>query len=699
MSNPTTTTFLHLLSLLLLLVLLSSLSHSTDARLAYSSKPFSRRRRPQSTNPRGCQVVVVGAGIGGIYSAYRLSLDSSTVSPRNICIFEAQARPGGRILTLTGSVPSFDDFTIDLGAYRYGRSRHWMMRSIIEDVLGYDWQCYTDPLDQVPVTGDRDSCPSADLRILSTRGVVFGMTPGNGSDTGMTAADAIKADYNTRDLPYVIPRRGQWGMNGQPLTAPRKPSDLLVGPGSVLPEIAERWTEFDNEKDFNKAMTITDEILAKITRNGMYTYRNGKFRVPYYKVSLWQVARDVGFDSDELKFFIDRSGPVTPYTLHTNVERLVTVQLREAALAKYNLPKGSYKGLVVPVVKDNRPGSTMGRRRAGMKVLYQGLLTKLEKAGVRVFYGHRVSSIRRTWRNKSQVVLSMTNGKKVYTNKVVVNSAKADIDAMGLESEPVKSADMNTKLTLARILPMPGTKMYCFWDDAWWVTKLNMTAGVVRMADDTLYQARYHDGDVICRSSSSKGMPTKCRGALLVSYASGSVNSGVPVTNIRSFNAMPFTPSINTDAIINIPNRNLGKQSKTKPTSVHEQLLFEDVHRQLRDAHRSTFEAMGYDTNKMDMHIPAARGCVASDFKDFGHQVDVGSGRGGNDNRRFTRPVKDLDIALVNEGWSEFRGWAEGSLVAAERALFHQFGVAPPKWLNARFHRSVIQQFNRGRAD
>ena len=151
---------------------------------------------------------------------------------------------------------------------------------------------------------------------------------------------------------------------------------------------------------------------------------------------------------------------------------------------------------------------------------------------------------------------------------------------MGLDSEPVKSADMNTRFTLARIVPMPGTKMYCFWDDAWWVTKLNMTAGVVRMADDTLCQARYHDGDVICSATDKSGKPTKCRGALLVSYASGAINSGVPVTNIRSFNAMPFTPSIDTDAVINIPNRGLGKHRKMTKTTVHEQLLFQEVHKQ-----------------------------------------------------------------------------------------------------------------------
>lgn len=68
--------------------------------------------------PTKCDLVVVGAGIGGIYSAYRLAVETKTFAANKVCIFEALSRPGGRILTVRGTIPSFDDYTVDLGAYR-----------------------------------------------------------------------------------------------------------------------------------------------------------------------------------------------------------------------------------------------------------------------------------------------------------------------------------------------------------------------------------------------------------------------------------------------------------------------------------------------------------------------------------------------------------------------------------------------------
>lgn len=68
--------------------------------------------------PSSCQVVIVGAGIGGAYVAHRLSETQDLFSPDQICILEANDRPGGRILTVRGEVPGFEDFTVDLGAYR-----------------------------------------------------------------------------------------------------------------------------------------------------------------------------------------------------------------------------------------------------------------------------------------------------------------------------------------------------------------------------------------------------------------------------------------------------------------------------------------------------------------------------------------------------------------------------------------------------
>lgn len=68
--------------------------------------------------PQNCSVVVVGAGVGGAYVAYRLAVESGKFLPDQICIFEAYNRPGGRILSVRGAIPGFENYTVDLGAYR-----------------------------------------------------------------------------------------------------------------------------------------------------------------------------------------------------------------------------------------------------------------------------------------------------------------------------------------------------------------------------------------------------------------------------------------------------------------------------------------------------------------------------------------------------------------------------------------------------
>lgn len=71
-----------------------------------------------SSSPSDCHVAIVGAGIGGVYTAWRLTVDTNTVTANHVCIFEAKSRPGGRIATVRSPIPGFEDFTVDLGAYR-----------------------------------------------------------------------------------------------------------------------------------------------------------------------------------------------------------------------------------------------------------------------------------------------------------------------------------------------------------------------------------------------------------------------------------------------------------------------------------------------------------------------------------------------------------------------------------------------------
>lgn len=530
-----------------------------------------------------------------------------------------------------------------------------MMRLVAEVVLGLTWQCYTDPLDLNP-----DLCPADPMQLLTTRGRIFGFYP-----DGFNAMDTF-ANYS-QDLPYHIEPEFQWRI-GSSMPNPRSPNDLLFGSESVLNEVAERREELLSETNYSKAMQIADEIIAKAVNGGMYK------GIPYHELSVWQVAIDQNYTAEELRLYLDLSGPVTPYTLHTHLERLITLVVREAALEKINI--GGYKGLVTPVAM--RGGV---RRRIGMSALVDGLLERSVAAGVQVFYNRRVVRVRRVSRNSQDMYVILANGQRVKTSKVIMNVGKTDLTSFGLQSEPISSASDSTRVAFSRILSLPGTKAYCFWDDAWWLSKLNRTSGFFRLADETLYQGRYHDGDVVCGDIFNF---STCRGALLVSYASGSINSGSPVSTIRSYNQRPYTPLVETDAMIKLIRGNMTK---------HQQLLYEDIHRQLRKAHTSSFEAFGADA---ETGVPNARGCLVSDWRDYGHQVDIGAGRGINDNELFTKPVPDLNISLVNEGWCEFRGWAEGSFISAERALYHVYGLQKPTWMDPYFHSSVIQRYNRG---
>lgn len=193
---------------------------------------------------------------------------------------------------------------------------------------------------------------------------------------------------------------------------------------------------------------------------------------------------------------------------------------------------------------------------------------------------------------------------------------------------------------------------------------------------------RYHDGHVTCQDRQAlKG----CRGGILVSY-SFSDSSGVGMgIHVHGHNEFPYTPLTNTD--------NLQRLVPGNMTGV-QQLYFDDLVAQIRRTHKSSLKAKGFDVKDV---IPDPVGCVVADWRDVGIHTEIGPGKGSlNIYELFTRPVPDLDISLVNEAWTQDQGWAEGSLRSAERALFHEYKLSKPSWLDEPFHTSLIVKFNQG---
>jgi hypothetical protein len=73
---------------------------------------------PPPAEHLNCSLAVVGGGWGGAYFAWRMGVDAEIVDPKDICVFEANGRVGGRIYSVR-DLPSLEGLTLDVGGYRF----------------------------------------------------------------------------------------------------------------------------------------------------------------------------------------------------------------------------------------------------------------------------------------------------------------------------------------------------------------------------------------------------------------------------------------------------------------------------------------------------------------------------------------------------------------------------------------------------
>ena len=99
---------------------------------------------------------VVGAGWGGSYLAWRLSVDTQTVNASGVCVFEGNGRVGGRIFSVR-DLPHFGDLTVDVGGYRFQETQKL-------------------PADLAPLPAQRVASPSSP-RLLATVALALRVKP------------------------------------------------------------------------------------------------------------------------------------------------------------------------------------------------------------------------------------------------------------------------------------------------------------------------------------------------------------------------------------------------------------------------------------------------------------------------------------------------------------------------------------------
>lgn len=524
-----------------------------------------------------------------------------------------------------------------------------MTTNVAETILGLDYRCYSDPYGT-----DNSECSDVDFKIFTARGVNFPYYP-----DGFSASDALQ-NYS-KDIPYNIAPEAQWRLGYEP-SSPRSVFQVIL---PVMLQLVPEINQLLAEPDYTKAMNLADVLTSKL-RNA--TYKG----VPLVKLSAWQVATAEGLSMEEARLAGDLQGIQQLWF----TSFLISAASFIRSIAQNKLIIDGPTSLVTPMGKSNGV-----LRRIGMQALVNGLLDKASAKGVQIFYGRKVVRIRQIKNSDGQMFITLDNGRRIKTGTLFLNIPNGDLLSFGQTSEPVQSATDDFMTVLSSVDKVQLSKLYCYWEDAWWLTKLNFTRGTFQMSDETLFKGRYHDGDVQCKDP---GTFKNCRGSLLVSYASSSVTGADPGSPLRAYNPKAYWPFGKNDALRKlIPGQ----------MSSHQQMHFEEIHSQLRRVHKKTFELVGMDS---ETAIPMSEGCVYADWREVGFHINFGAvlNESVMTNEMFTKPIQDLNLSLVNEYWSEINGWAEGSLLSAERALFHVHGLPKPDWMDEPFHDSMIRKFN-----
>mmetsp|Transcript_1490 Transcript_1490/g.2948 ORF Transcript_1490/g.2948 Transcript_1490/m.2948 type:complete len:686 (+) Transcript_1490:182-2239(+) len=108
----------------------------------YCPEDFPMFPTSSETSPN-CELAVVGAGAGGLYSAMRL-IDTGKMQGSDICIFEMTNRVAGRLYSLRGLGPN-RDLSVDAGGYRTWPQFTPVLHALITEYLNIPMECYDPP--------------------------------------------------------------------------------------------------------------------------------------------------------------------------------------------------------------------------------------------------------------------------------------------------------------------------------------------------------------------------------------------------------------------------------------------------------------------------------------------------------------------------------------------------------------------------
>ncbi|CEL94447.1 unnamed protein product [Vitrella brassicaformis CCMP3155] len=313
---------------------------------------------------------------------------------------------------------------------------------------------------------------------------------------------------------------------------------------------------------------------------------------------------------------------------------------------------------------------------AGLIVMVETLVNKTVPLGIRTFPRHKLTRLNVSSEEEGPITLSFANDVHVRADRVVLNVPVRPLLEVLRESDlPATMMTVERWKALHTLEGETVTKLYLYYSDAWWQTKLHLVGGDFSQEGDSqhmLLKGRYHDGHIRCRGGSNA--TEECYGFLLAVYEHD--EAGETARFFRRFQRERGAPYTIIDH-----------------DTPEGQLFLDHAHRRVVDFHREGLQNKSLSLYKQTLSLKPSFAVLSSWYPDTrGHGAGWHRWGAAECHSRSCcsceAPLADLaadpfasagvPIYLVNEAYSDVQGWAEGSLQMADRVLERYFGLAYP---------------------
>ncbi|GMH41719.1 hypothetical protein BSKO_09629 [Bryopsis sp. KO-2023] len=340
-----------------------------------------------------------------------------------------------------------------------------------------------------------------------------------------------------------------------------------------------------------------------------------------------------------------------------------------------------------------------GLNQLGYVAPVETMLEDLVKAGSRVFYGYKLTGVfDLSGEDAANVESTKTGGTPVELKFENGGSAVVDQVMLNIPSEAIATLDGRSILFQKQSKAAQGgymisdtlslTKIYVEYEDAWWITKLGLIEGTFEEPFDPKLEGRYHDGPARCFDKNNNQIPLdsekemihKCNGALMAAYF------GFDDQSQEKF----YTAFKQGDDPLSIFEWDESADGFD---------LIQAVHNQLMNFHSQNFTNAGFSAADIDPPLYLYMGNwgredpIAASAHEW--TLHLPGTTIAKTTKALLRPAEGYDVFIANEAYGVSPGWAEGSIMMAERVLAYELGVGKPAWLNDdQYYRDVVKDLD-----